>query len=77
MRPGGTENGRGTMHTYALLAALQAASSSDDGLTLAEVLSNIPRDPASIFTYLLLVVTFGGIFWVGRRRKPGPAGQTS
>jgi hypothetical protein len=65
------------MHTYALLAAVQAASSSDDGLTLVEVLSNIPRDPAAIFTYVLLVVTFGGILWVGRRRKPRRSGLAS
>ena len=56
---------------HALLMAAQAAS-GDDGLTFAEVVANVPHDPAAVFTYILLVVTFGSIFWVGRPRKAGP-----
>lgn len=59
------------MHAH-VYAAFQAVVSDSDGLTLLEVLGNVPHNPAAIFTYILLVATFGGIFWVGRPRKPGP-----
>lgn len=49
----------------------------EDGLTAAEIVGNIPLDPAAIFTYLLLIVTFGAIFWVGRPRKRPASGPQS
>ena len=57
---------------HALLAALQAAHAGEDGLTFSEVIANIPHDAATIFVYVLLLVTFGTIFWVGRPRKGPP-----
>jgi hypothetical protein len=57
---------------HALFTAVQAVQTDNDGLTVAEVIANVPHDPASIFTYLLLIVAFGGILWVGRPRKAVP-----
>lgn len=57
--------------THAFFAAVQALTSPEDGLTFSEVVANVPHDPVSIFTYLLLIVTYGGIFWIGRHRRPG------
>ena len=62
--------------TYGLAAAAQGLSSVDEGLTFTEVLSNLPRDPASIFTFVLLLVTFSGIFWVGRPRRRTDSDET-
>jgi hypothetical protein len=58
------------MHT--LFTAVQAVHTDNDGLTVAEVIANVPLDPASIFTYALLIITFGAIFWVGRPRRAAP-----
>ncbi|MGH7573636.1 MAG: hypothetical protein ACREM1_00665 [Longimicrobiales bacterium] len=48
----------------ALVALIQ-----DDGLTVREVLSNIPHDAAAIFVYLLLALFIGFIWW-GSRSRP-------
>lgn len=44
-------------------------STADDGLTLAEMLSDLPTDPASVFTILLLVGSLGAVLWFGNRSK--------
>ena len=42
-----------------------------DGLSLQEVIENIPTDPMSVFVYLLLAACMGWIAWGSRgKRKP-------
>jgi hypothetical protein len=53
------------MSTYFSLAA--PAQSSGDGLTIGEIVSSIPVDPASLFTLLLLVGCVGAVLWFGSR----------
>jgi hypothetical protein len=53
----------------------------DGGLTLREVVSSIPVDPAAIIAYLL-VAGFIGIIWYGNRRSrsgtpTGPRGAST
>jgi hypothetical protein len=60
-----------------LVSATSQLRLDEDGLTAAEIVGNIPLDPAAVFTYLLLVVTFGAIFWVGRSRKQPTPGSPS
>lgn len=56
-----------------LTAALQA---SDDGLTWAELASNLPTDPAAVFTLLLVFGSVALVIWAGRgpKNKGGRAG---
>lgn len=56
------------MHT--LFAVFQAVSSSNDGLTWSELVANIPLDPFTVFTLVLLAGGVGGILWIGRSRTP-------
>lgn len=59
---------------YSLLPlGVLVQSTSDDGLTLAEMLSALPTDPASVFTILLLLGSVGAVLWFGNRsnRKGG------
>ena len=42
----------------------------DQGLTLGEVLSSIPHDPAAIVAYLL-VAAFAAFIWIGNRNARG------
>lgn len=49
---------------HALASAVQ--STGDDGL-IANILEDLPTDPASIFTLLLLVGCFGAVVWFGVR----------
>lgn len=51
-----------------VIAALALQS---DGLTLRDYLADIPRDPAAIFMYLLLLTAVGLIVLGSRRRGPG------
>lgn len=51
-----------------LQSALQPVTSADDVLTFAEVMANIPRDPASIFAYLLVAGVVAAVIWFGRPR---------
>lgn len=51
-----------------IVAAIQSTSS---GLTLAEVLADIPHDPAAITVYLMLGVSIALIMRGGRAKKPG------
>jgi hypothetical protein len=62
---------------YRFVQLLQvSASSDDDGLTFAQILQDIPVDPASILSYLLLAGFVGGVLWFGTRGggsgKAGP-----
>ena len=51
-----------------IVAAIQSTSS---GLTLAEVLADIPHDPAAIAVYLMLAGSIALIVRGGRSKKPG------
>jgi len=55
------------MNTIASLAVLAQAS---DGLTFSDVVADVPHDPASIFVYVLLIVS-GVLIWRGSRKKGG------
>jgi hypothetical protein len=57
----------------ASLAAI-AQTTPDEGLTFSEVLSELPTDPASIFTILLLAGSFALVLWFGRP-KGGKGGK--
>lgn len=51
------------MSTVTLFAAVQA---SDDGLTLGDIVANLPTDPAAIFTLLLVFGSLALVLWAGR-----------
>jgi hypothetical protein len=57
------------MSTYIISFAL--FQSTDDGLTAAEVLEALPRDPASIVVLLLLLLSVVAVMWLGRPRGGG------
>ena len=61
------------MSTYLSLAAL--AQSSGDGLTIGEIISGIPVDPASLFTILLLLGSLGAVLWFGSRSNGTGGGE--
>jgi len=55
----------------AIMALLVQA---DEGLTLAEIMADIPRDPAAILTYALIVVSIAFVVYGargGRRKREG------
>lgn len=64
------------MTTQIFVPAMLALQRTDDGLTGTELVQSLPRDPASIFTLLLIVSCVGAVLWFGRSRgrgdKPGP-----
>lgn len=62
------------MHTYLSLAAL--AQAPGDGLTIGEIVSDIPVDPASLFAILLLLGSVGAVLWFGSRSN-GKGGGTA
>lgn len=45
-----------------------AAAILQDGLTLNEVVQNLPNDPAAIIVYVL-IIAFGAFIWHGSRQK--------
>lgn len=47
-----------------LLLAVQ----HDDGLTIGDIVHDIPHDPAAFFVYAL-VALFIGLIWLGSRQK--------
>jgi hypothetical protein len=55
------------MSTVSLLTA--ALQSSDDGLTMAEIISDLPTDPAAIFTLVLVIGAVALVIWSGRGPK--------
>jgi len=48
----------------AILALLQTAP--DDGSAFGRILSNLPTDPASIFTLVLMIAAVAAVIWFGR-----------
>lgn len=56
------------MHVMTLLPIIQAAA-GDEGLSIAEVLADIPHDAASIVIYALIVVSVGFVIRAGRQKK--------
>lgn len=55
------------MNTFLLLAALL----QDEGMSLGEILRGVPRDPAAIFVYLMLIGS-GIVIWKGSRHPGTP-----
>jgi hypothetical protein len=47
---------------------LVAQAAQSDGLSLSEVLANIPHDGPAIIVYAMLLV-FAGFIWYGSRKK--------
>jgi len=68
------------MTTYipAALASLAALAQTtpDEGLTFSAILSELPTDPATIFTILLLVGSIALVLWFGRP-KGGKGGKAA
>jgi hypothetical protein len=60
----------------AALASLAstAQTTPDEGLTFTEILSDLPTDPASIITILLLLGSVALVLWFGRP-KGGKGGK--
>lgn len=54
-----------------MLSMLSYVQSAGGGLTLSEVLSDIPHDPAAIVVYLMLAGSVLLIWRSGRTKKPG------
>lgn len=55
---------------YIGIPSSQAVSSSTDGLTWAELVANLPHDPFTVFTVLLMVAMLIGLFRATRPVKP-------
>lgn len=56
--------------SFDIIAGLvQAAGTGSDGLSLTEVIADIPHDPAAFVVYALLFVMCWFI-WKGSRSKP-------
>jgi hypothetical protein len=53
------------------VAQVPSSASTDDGLTLAEIIQSLPVDPGSLFALLLLAVFVGGVVWFGTRGGSG------
>ena len=61
------------MYAFASLALLAVQSSTDDGLTFHEVVDQIPTDPVTIFTLLLVFGSVTLVLWAGRNKGGGAA----
>ena len=48
-----------------------ALQSGEEGINGHQILQSLPRDPASIFALLLIVVGAGAVLWFGRPRGSG------
>ena len=59
------------MTTYAITSAVLALQSAGEGIDGNQILESLPRDPASIFALLLIVVGAGAVLWFGRPRGGG------
>ena len=57
--------------SFSAISAVLQASASDDGLTFAEVVADLPTDPASIFTITFLFVSVALVMWAGRPKGGG------
>lgn len=56
------------MKALTLFNFMQAAG--DEGLTLGEILADIPHDAAAIVVYVLVGFSIGLVVWSGRRGTP-------
>lgn len=56
------------MNALTLLPIIQAAA-ADEGLTIAEIVADLPHDAASIFVYILIVVSVGFVIRAGRQKN--------
>jgi hypothetical protein len=57
------------MNTLAFPVTLQAQDA--EGLTFSEMFANVPTDPASIFVYVLVILSIYFV-WRGSRGSHGP-----
>jgi hypothetical protein len=54
---------------YALVSlVLPVQSATEDGLTLHEIVSNLPTDPASLAVVLLVTFSIALVAWSGRSK---------
>jgi hypothetical protein len=60
---------------YASLTALAVLQDAGQGLSGAEVVRSLPRDPASIFALALVVAGCCAVIWFGRPRGGGDPGN--
>lgn len=58
------------MSTHTILRNV-LQSSSGEGLTLREIVSDLPSDPASLFTIVLFVGAVVFVLWAGRSGGQG------
>ena len=63
-------NAASALQSEVVASPQRTVASTDDGLSLAEVIQSLPVDPASIVTILLLLAFIGGVFWFGTRSGP-------
>jgi hypothetical protein len=63
------------MSAISMLGAM-VQSTADNGLAFREILSDLPTDPASIFTLVFLFGSVALVVWFGRPRagRGGPGG---
>ena len=59
------------MSTYLLVPAVLALQSGEERGLGSRMVDSLPRDPASIFALLLIVVCAGAVLWYGRPRGGG------
>lgn len=64
------------MNTHILVPAILALQSGEESGLGARVVESLPRDPASIFALLLIVVCAGAVLWYGRPRGGGQPTDT-
>lgn len=57
------------MSVLMLTYVLQEAA-ADNGLTLGEMLSDIPHDGAAIFVYILITMALVFVIRAGRKKSP-------
>ncbi len=62
-----------SLFVSAVQAAQAAPSSTDDGLTLGEIVDSVPLDPASLVALALMAAFVFGVLWFGTRS--GGAGK--
>lgn len=62
---------RTPLNAYTILIPAAFQSTSDDGLSLGEILARFPTDPATVFTILLLTSCLVLVLWAGRRKGDG------
>lgn len=59
------------MKALTLLPLLQAAA-DEEVLTFGEIVADLPHDAASIFVYILIIVSVGVVIRTGRQKKKSP-----